>query len=473
MNSGTSRRAILYTLRELGRRAGAAEDWIERWRVSFGDTNVTLFPQPDSDARVVFPVDVTKPARLDALRSAPASRYQWMSSPGAVLSEQIPDFIVLFEDNPQPDGPLFETGDNQFVECRADIITSALWTLSRAEEEDTSLTDAHGRFPATASAAFRAECIDRPIVDEYGVAFEQALSRLFPAWKPQTRPLRYKLSHDVDLVGFPRSLRSTVGHIYPRRIVHAFIKDVLSAAGAGLPAYLASVLQTARISQERGLRSAFYWQACTPNKWDSGYDPAQPKIRSVIETLDERGFELGIHPGYFTFDSPQRLQEEIQRLRVVLGERPMGGRQHYLRWRPHTWRDWEDAGLAYDSTVGFAEEIGFRAGTAFPYHPWLRGEDRESQLLEVPLIVMDITLTRYMGLSSEETLSRVAALLKRCKAVGGVFALLWHNDNLIVPPLAALYRPVLDLIKDAEFYDWTVDRNPLALPSDTGQTTAV
>ena len=43
-------------------------------------------------------------------------------------------------------------------------------------------------------------------------------------------------------------------------------------------------------------------------------------------------------------------------------------RQHYLRWRaPTTWQNWEDAGLDYDSTVGYADHVGFRAGTCYEY----------------------------------------------------------------------------------------------------------
>ncbi len=88
----------------------------------------------------------------------------------------------------------------------------------------------------------------------------------------------------------------------------------------------------------------------------------------------------------------------------------MGGRQDFLRWKPATWVAWEAAGLAYDASVGFADRIGFRAGTAHAYHPWLLSENREARLLEIPIVAMDSTLRGYMRLEPDEALAALRAL---------------------------------------------------------------
>jgi hypothetical protein len=124
-------------------------------------------------------------------------------------------------------------------------------------------------------------------------------------------------------------------------------------------------------------------------------------------------------------------------------------------------------GLAYDSTVGYADRIGFRAGTCIPYRPWLFSLDRAANLLEIPLLVMDGTLLHYMGLSPEQSLDAVQELVARCRAVGGVFTLLWHNSSLLDPGAAALYRQLLDSLAGSERFDWRtpasgVDRGRVA-----------
>lgn len=452
----TSKASVLYTLGELGRRAGAAPEWIAGWHVQFKDRSLILHPEPLSPLQIVFPLDRSKPARFEQLMAVPPISRSWMEGK-APHSTNSPDLLVFFDDGNRGGEPLFVQKAPNLVECRSDVLTSALWTLSRAEEFCSVHRDQHGRFPASASVLSQSGCLARPIVDEYGLAFRQALLRLFPRWTPKIQPLRLKLSHDIDLVGLPRNLRSTVGHLYPRRLPRAFLRDIFAILGAGIPAYLEAVRQTARISAAGGFDSAFYWKASGRTAWDSGYSPEHPDVAAVIRDLSQNGMEMGVHPGYRTFDSYEELESEIDRLRRTLGKGPIGGRQHFLRWHPRTWLAWERAGLAYDSSLAFADVMGFRAGTAIPYHPWLLDENRVSQLLEIPLVVMDCTPVEYMHLSEPQTLAAVADLVQRCEDVGGVFALLWHNSSVIEHPYAAIYPKILDLFHSRHRYDWRFD----------------
>jgi hypothetical protein len=179
------------------------------------------------------------------------------------------------------------------------------------------------------------------------------------------------------------------------------------------------------------MESAFYFMAAERSPQDSGYDPAWGFVREAIERLRADGFELGFHPGYRTVDDPARFGEEKGRLDRVLGVARYGGRHHFLRFRvPDTWREWERAGLTYDSTLTFAGHEGFRCGTCHPYRPFDLEENRELRVEEVPLIVMDGTLRQYRRLSPDEAVDRVLALARTCRRVEGVFTLLWHNSSL-------------------------------------------
>ena len=111
----------------------------------------------------------------------------------------------------------------------------------------------------------------------------------------------------------------------------------------------------------------------------------------------------------------------------------MGGRQHYLRWRaPTTWLNWEAAGLTYDSTVGYAERAGFRAGTSREFRAFDLVGSRLLSLIERPLVVMDTTLLHYRKLGATDAAIECGLRLKsRCRRLGGHFTLLWHNSNLM------------------------------------------
>ncbi len=343
------------------------------------------------------------------------------------------------------------------MECGLDLPVSVLLSLARWEESLPTERDEHGRFPASASLAYRGGFLNRPVVDECGLALEQALRYLVPAWRPVQRRLRVKLSHDIDQIGVPFNPRSALGHTLRRRHPLATARDLLGWTIGLNPTYLESVLEIVRLSLERGLDSAVYWKASRKGLRDTGYDPGHPKVRSVIRWLQERGVETGVHPGYETFRSPERLQQEVQTLREVLGDEPLGGRQHYLRWCPESWWHWESCGLAYDSSVGYPDNIGFRAGTCMPYRPWLLSLGREARLIEIPLIVMESSLVEYMGLTLEQSLAAVLECIDRCRVVGGVFTLLWHNTSLIDPRYGDLYRDVVDTLVGHEKFDW---KNP-------------
>jgi len=277
---------------------------------------------------------------------------------------------------------------------------------------------------------------------------------LVPQWSPQREPLRVKLSHDLDVLGIPFSLRNTLGHTLLRRAPQASLRDFLALITKRKPVFLNSVVQLAQLSKSHGLDSAFYWKVSPPGENDSGYDLRHLKIMDTLVWLEEGGFENGIHPGYETFRSPQQLRSEVNKAKQCMGNDNFGGRQHYLRWLPETWRHWEACGLAYDSTVGFAELVGFRAGTCIPYRPWLWEENRPANLLEIPLLVMDRTLGYYLKLSPDESFGLVLECIQRCSAVGGVFVMLWHNDSLVNPVYGDLYPRLLERLSGSARFDW-------------------
>ena len=157
----------------------------------------------------------------------------------------------------------------------------------------------------------------------------------------------------------------------------------------------------------------------------------------LLRSLHERGHEIGLHPSYRTFRDGEQTLREFQALRRACEEEDIdqpafGGRQHYLRWEnPITWQNWEDAGLAYDSTLSFADRAGFRCGVCFEYPVFNLRTRRSLKLRESPLIAMDASLLEYHRLSLEQATAQLLELKRRCRLFEGEFTLLWHNDRLL------------------------------------------
>jgi hypothetical protein len=454
--------ARYYAVGELCRRAGITREFFRTWKVSVTSEKTVCEISNGTQKFITFPhataniLNTLAPGRLSFANIPLAESIA--NEDGSYISHCVVPFVASeIEEGKR----LFHLTDRDHLECAVDLPLSILLTLSRWEERLDSLRDGHGRFQAKNSITCTGGFLDRPIVDEYGLALEQAMEFLFPSWKKISRKLRIKVSHDVDHVGIPFRWKTALRHTVRSRTIHNSFRDVFSRVSAVEPTELKSVRSIAIATKRHGLNSTVYWKAAPPGPNDSGYDPRHDKVRQVVGWLDEIGAECGVHPGYNTYRSPEKLRREIAILRDTLGDRPLGGRQHYLRWSPDSWIDWENCGLAYDSSVGFAERIGFKAGTCIPYQPWLFPLNRQADLIEIPLLIMDRTLLAYMHLSKEQSIHAVKHIMDRCRTVGGVFTILWHNDAFLNPLYRDVYLSLLGTMSGTENYDWQAEPTPL------------
>ena len=448
--------ALLYSLRELSRRAGVSFDFFAQWNIWLGEDGLVVRPVPDAPGTIHFPFFSDSDWNRDRIVCK-----GWGSLASREVSERIPSFIVPFcRQNSVNGEPLFMLHGPLEFRCTEDLLLSTLLTLSRFEEFDAKTTDLHGRFPASAGIAAKYGFLNRPIVDEYGSALQQVLLAIVPRWKPLPKTLRVKVSHDIDEIGIPFSFKSAVGHTLLRGTPVSTARDLLSVISEAEPGYLDAVRRVCQLSLDCGLRPTLYWQAAATDPFDTGYDVGHPKIARMMDWASDRGVEHGVHPGYKTFRSRTLLQKEVQRVTTALGNGEVGGRQHYLRWHPETWADWESCRLAYDSSVGFVDQAGFRCGTSIPYLPWLLKSDRCANLLEIPLLASDGTLVQHMGLTLDRSKQVVQDLLEKCRQAGGVFTLLWHNTGLF-PPCKDYCRPILEMLRGAQDYDWKLERDQL------------
>ena len=445
-----------YAIAELARRAGVPANFFQTWKISITTDSTIIEIANGTRKQILFPHVPEASMRKLEEGHLPCSRASWMND-RAPNAGRIPELIVPFVSCDRRHQPLFRPLAENSVACTTDLPLSVLLTLSRWEESFRAPRDQHGRFTAASSVASRNDFLTRPVVDECALAFEEALQFLFPTWPKRKRTARVKVSHDVDHIGIPIQWKGALRHTIHRRAPQDSFLNLMAWLPNIEPAELRAVREIVLLSGQHELTPSVYWKASPIGPRDSGYDPSDPRVRAMIEWLRERGAEVGIHPGYETFHCPEKLHREVAAIREVLGSGPLGGRQHYLRWSPESWIDWENCGLAYDSSVGFAEHLGFRAGTCIPYRPWLFALNRQSELLEIPLLAMDRTLLVYMKLSPAECLEASRICLDRCAAVGGVFTLLWHNDAFLDPVYRDVYVRLLQMLHGVPHYDWRED----------------
>ena len=346
------------------------------------------------------------------------------------------------------------------IELGVDLFGGAFVMLTRLEEAVPGPRDIHDRFPAAASLASRHAFLDRPIVNEYAEVLWWALAQLWPGLERAQRSFRVLPTCDVDWPFYSRGrlLESTfkgVREVYTRRdksLAAARVRSALAIRRGGRSVDPANTFDFIMgLSEQHGLQSAFYFMTRhADRRFDADYSIDDPWIRNLLREIAARGHEVGLHPSYTTYRDEAVLRTEVDRLRGacvaedVPSER-IGGRQHFLRWaNPVTWRAWDSVGLAYDSTLGFSEAVGFRCGACYEFPVFDLEERRMLKLVERPLIAMEVSLLNHAGATPEAAAEAMRRLKETCRSVDGDFTFLWHNNHLITDRNRTAYAAVLE-----------------------------
>ncbi len=114
-------------------------------------------------------------------------------------------------------------------------------------------------------------------------------------------------------------------------------------------------------------------------------------------------------------------------MREVTGQSDVGIRMHWLYWTERSPKILEEAGFAYDSTFGYNDAVGFRAGTTQPFC-FLSAE----RLLELPLNIQDSSMfySSRMNLSETEALNTCKGIIHSTFRSGGALTVNWHTRSL-------------------------------------------
>ena len=141
--------------------------------------------------------------------------------------------------------------------------------------------------------------------------------------------------------------------------------------------------------------------------------------------LPAHGCELGVH-GIDAWHSAEKGRKELAAITTVTGKPTAGVRIHWLLRDKDTPSVMEQAGYEYDSTFGYNETVGYRAGTSQVFRP-----SGATTLLELPLHIQDGALfyPQRLDLSEPDAEKRCQALIDNARRFGGVLTLLWHDRS--------------------------------------------
>jgi hypothetical protein len=172
-------------------------------------------------------------------------------------------------------------------------------------------------------------------------------------------------------------------------------------------------------------------------------------VRDEARDAVSRGSELAVH-GIDAWRDVEAGREEMSQLTSLTDRASAGVRMHWLYFSSDSPRHLEAAGFDYDSTWGYNDAVGYRAGTSQVFR--LAGSQN---LMELPLSIMDSALlfSRRMGQSPDQAIERCKSILQNARQFGGTVVVNWHDRSLAPERLwGGVYSKLLDSIADGSVW---------------------
>lgn len=278
-----------------------------------------------------------------------------------------------------------------------------------------------------------------PLCEQYLDSFRKLLVQSTTLIEIPPIPYKYKymvaLTHDVDITSVKERSWCSVGYG-----AYQSFRKVQFKKGMRILLAKLCVLKTdpwncfdewMALENSLHVNSTFYFMP-----FDNQAGSGAPKIRAGKYKLDKKriskmqqnDYEIGVH-GIDNWIDAKKGKEEYKRIEE-LTKTKVGTRIHWLFFDVETWSQLDKAGYYYDTSFGYNENVGFRAGTLQVYRP--RGV---KNIFELPLHIQDGALfrKRYLGLNEEAAKEKCDAIFTYAKRYGGVVTLLWHQVSMASP----------------------------------------
>jgi peptidoglycan/xylan/chitin deacetylase (PgdA/CDA1 family) len=340
------------------------------------------------------------------------------------------------------------------IKLDLDIFGSAFYMMSRYEEVVINDKDKFNRFPATSSLAFQEDFLDRPIINEYIEILWSLMHFLWPSFSRKKNEYCQYISSDVDTpyncgtLSLKRLIRQIASDIVKKkdylhaiRTIKCYYSRVINKVECDYrkDEYYQNLKWMMSVNEKNDNKMAFYFIVDhSSHSMDGCYNINEKPILDLIGDIADRGHEIGLHPSFNTYDSLKQTKKEVLILKKVarlkgVSINNLGSRQHYLRWStPDTALNLANSGVKYDTTLGYADLIGYRCGVCYEYGFYDVIKKTPINLMIRPLLIMDVALfgRKNMNFSYDgKSLEIINKYKKQCQQFGGNFTLLWHCNQ--------------------------------------------
>jgi hypothetical protein len=331
------------------------------------------------------------------------------------------------------DRPAFFQVDDDNSAFPFDVFAASFYLVTRYEEYLPFEPDRFGRFRASESIAASGDFMTIPIVNLWALDLKDCIRQVYPSLVFKEKKFRFVPTIDIDhaFAYKQRSFFRTVGG-YARSVLGGKMDKVAlrSKVLLGIDKDPYDQYDYIReIHEQSGLKPRYFILFADYGKDDNNVSLSGTTFKNLIHKLDQGG-TIGIHPSLRSGRYPEVFESEINGLENILDHRLIISRQHFLKVSfPGTYTQLIKYGITDDYSLGYATNLGFRAGIADPFPFFNLVSNHQENLILHPVSLMDVTLKDYLNKSLEEAIVTARSFVDTIKAVNGEFVSVWHNES--------------------------------------------
>ena len=350
---------------------------------------------------------------------------------GLLFENEIKKFDVSFKYGGKEKLKLFTT---EFDDLGFDVFSASFFLATRFEEYWKYTSDKHDRYTSNISLASKLGYLHLPLINIWGEVLKEKLKSHFE--RLELRKHTFKIINTIDVdnawaylnKGTLRASGALAKAGIQLKLSEIGDRAKVLSSGKNDPYDTYDYLK--KVQAEKGVESMYFFLLGDRGEFDKNVPYTSLALQRMINQIS-RYATIGIHPSYGSYLNPKQLEKEIERLNSITDNEVNQSRKHFLKLNiPGTYRNLERAGITNDYSMGYADNIGFRASICTPYTFFDILQNKVLNLTIHPFAYMDGTLNEYLGLSIEDAKEKVASLKQQVKEVGGVFIGIWHNETV-------------------------------------------
>lgn len=310
-----------------------------------------------------------------------------------------------------------------------DIFAASFYLLCRYEEYLPHVKDEYGRFTATESLALKSGFLKQPVVDIWAYKFKAVLQEHYKDFEFPIKTYTVQPIIDVPMAyyfkqkGLLRSIGGTLNDLI-RLKFKRFYHRYLVMAGFKRDPYdtFKWIINKQKTSKYKFIVFFLIGDFST---YDKNINVNRKKFVSLIKSVADY-CKVGLKASFFALHDFEILKKEKKKMESIVNYELEASRNSFSKINlPESYRNLIELEIKEDYTMGYLNQVGFRAGTCTPFLFYDLDYEVQTPLQIHSFHCIDYALLKiHSYLDKKEELQRV---IDQVKQVNGIFTPVFHN----------------------------------------------